>query len=138
MIVYSLCSSLSSTFVDFLLVFQRGDCMTVLERIKTLCRENKGISITALEQTLKYSNGSLAKAKDIPSSRIKEIAAFLDVSTDYLLTGEEPKVDLSAQADLWISIRNDKVLLNALEKYMKLSDRKKKHVIETINVLSEV
>lgn len=105
---------------------------------KTLCRENKGISITALEQTLKYSNGSLAKAKDIPSSRIKEIAAFLDVSTDYLLTGEEPKVDLSAQADLWISIRNDKVLLNALEKYMKLSDRKKKHVIETINVLSEV
>lgn len=112
--------------------------MTVLERIKTLCRENKGISITALEQTLKYSNGSLAKAKDIPSSRIKEIAAFLDVSTDYLLTGEEPKVDLSAQADLWIAIRHDKDLLNALEKYMELSDRKKKHVIETINVLSEV
>ena len=56
--------------------------MTVLERIKKLCREKKDISITTLEQILKYSNGSLAKAKDIPSSRIREIAEFLEVSTD--------------------------------------------------------
>lgn len=111
--------------------------MTVLERIKTLCKE-KGISITTLEQILEYSNGSLSKAKDIPSSRIRNIAEFFNVSTDYLLTGKEKEIPLSAQADLWISIRNDKELLNALEKYMRLSDRKKKHVIETINVLSEV
>lgn len=111
--------------------------MTVLERIKTLCKE-KGISITTLEQILEYSNGSLAKAKDIPSSRIRNIAEFFNVSTDYLLTGKEKEMPLSAQADLWISIRNDKELLNALEKYMKLSDRKKKHVIDTIDVLSEV
>jgi transcriptional regulator with XRE-family HTH domain len=111
--------------------------MTVLERIKTLCKE-KGISITTLEQILEYSNGSLAKAKDIPSSRIRNIAEFFNVSTDYLLTGKEKEIPLSAQADLWISIRNDKELLNALEKYMRLSDRKKKHVIDTIDVLSEV
>jgi hypothetical protein len=111
--------------------------MTVLERIKTLCKE-KDISITTLEQILEYSNGSLAKAKDIPSSRIRNIAEFFNVSTDYLLTGKEKEIPLSAQADLWISIRNDKELLNALEKYMRLSDRKKKHVIDTIDVLSEV
>ena len=111
--------------------------MTVLERIKTLCKE-KGISITTLEQILEYSNGSLAKAKYIPSSRIRNIAEFFNVSTDYLLTGKEKEIPLSAQADLWISIRNDKELLNALEKYMRLSDRKKKHVIDTIDVLSEV
>ncbi len=111
--------------------------MTVLERIKTLCKE-KGISITTLEQILEYSNGSLSKAKDIPSSRIRNIAEFFNVSTDYLLTGKEKEIPLSAQADLWISIRNDKELLNALEKYMKLSDRKKKHVLDTIDVLSEV
>ncbi len=111
--------------------------MTVLERIKTLCKE-KGISITTLEQILEYSNGSLAKAKDIPSSRIRNIAEFFNVSTDYLLTGKEKEIPLSAQADLWISIRNDKELLNALEKYMKLSDKKKKHVLDTIDVLSEV
>lgn len=70
--------------------------------------------------------------------KLSKIADYFGVSVDYLLTGEEPKVDLAAQADLWISIRNDKELLNALEKYMKLSDKKKKHVIDTINVLSEV
>lgn len=70
--------------------------------------------------------------------KLMRIADFLGVSIDYLMTGEEPKVDLSAQADLWISIRNDKELLNALGKYMKLSDKKKKHVLDTIDVLSEV
>lgn len=112
--------------------------MTVLERIRTLCRSKKDISITTLEQELKYSNGSLAKAKDIPGSRIRDIAEFLDVSTDYILTGKERGIPFPDQADLWISVRNDKELLSALGKYMKLSDRKKKHVIDTIDVLSEV
>lgn len=67
--------------------------MTLLERIKSLCRSKKNISITTLEQTLGYSNGSLAKAKDIPSSRILEIANYLDVSVDYLMTGEDNRVD---------------------------------------------
>ncbi len=113
--------------------------MTVLERIKTLCREKKGISITALEQILKYSNGSLAKAKDIPSSRIKEIADFLGVSIDYLMTGEEPKVDLSVgTAKLVGKLVQDPEMAKALKKYFELSDEKKKHVIDTINMLSEV
>lgn len=66
--------------------------MTTLENIKKICREKKNISITALEQELGYSNGSLAKAKDIPSSRIREIAKYLDVSMDYLMTGEKPEI----------------------------------------------
>ena len=65
--------------------------MTILERIKNTAREKKNISITTLEQTLGYSNGSLAKAKDIPSSRIMDIANFLDVTVDYLMTGREPR-----------------------------------------------
>lgn len=65
--------------------------MTILERIKNTAREKKNISITTLEQTLGYSNGSLAKAKDIPSSRIMDIANFLDVTVDYLMTGNEPQ-----------------------------------------------
>lgn len=63
--------------------------MTVLERIKETARSKKNISLTVLEQQLGYSNGSLAKAKDIPSSRIKDIADFLEVSMEYLMTGEE-------------------------------------------------
>lgn len=66
--------------------------MTTLENIKKICREKKNISITALEQELGYSNGSLAKAKDIPSSRIREIAKYLDVSMDYLMTGDKPEI----------------------------------------------
>ena len=54
----------------------------------------------------------------------------------YLSTGEE-EIPVTEQADLWIAIRKDKKLLEALEKYMSLSDKKKKHVIDTIDVLSE-
>lgn len=66
--------------------------MTILENIKSICRDKKNISITTLEQELGYSNGSLAKAKDIPSSRIYEIANYLDVSMEYLMTGEKPEI----------------------------------------------
>ena len=66
--------------------------MTTLENIKTICREKKKISITTLEQELGYSNGSLAKAKDIPSSRICEIANYLGVSMEYLMTGEKQEI----------------------------------------------
>ena len=66
--------------------------MTVLERIKEECRLKKNISVTTLEQELGYSNGSLAKAKDIPSSRICEIANYLGVSMEYLMTGEKPEI----------------------------------------------
>ena len=57
--------------------------MTTLENIKKICREKKKISITTLEQELGYSNGSLSKAKDIPSSRILEISNYLGVSMEY-------------------------------------------------------
>lgn len=66
--------------------------MTTLENIKKICREKKNISVTTLEQELGYSNGSLAKAKDIPSSRIYEIANYLGVSMEYIMTGEKPKI----------------------------------------------
>lgn len=66
--------------------------MTTLENIKKICREKKNISVTTLEQELGYSNGSLAKAKDIPSSRICEIANYLGVSMEYIMTGEKPEI----------------------------------------------
>lgn len=72
--------------------------MTVLERIKKECKQRKNISITTLEQQLGYSNGSLAKAKDIPSSRILEIAKYLELTTDYILTGKESIMPKSESA----------------------------------------
>lgn len=112
--------------------------MTVLERIRTICKEKKGIGLTALESTLGYSNGSLSKAKDIPSSRVMEIANYLNVSIDFLMTGKEPGEDFSDEAaHLVAKIRKDTELSKALQKYFELSDAKKKHVVELINLLAE-
>lgn len=96
--------------------------MTVLERIKTICREKKNISITTLEQTLGYSNGSLSKAKDIPSSRIMEISEFLEVSVDYLMTGRRHELTIEmADIDSKLIMSDKKVkqyalLLSKMEK----------------------
>lgn len=96
--------------------------MTVLERIKTLCREKKNISITTLEQTLGYSNGSLSKAKDIPSSRIMEISEFLEVSVDYLMTGKKHELTIEmADIDSELIMSDKKIkqyalLLSKMEK----------------------
>ena len=66
--------------------------MRIIERISALCREN-GTTVTNLEKELGYSNGSLAKAKDIPSSRILDIAIRFNVSTDFILTGNDSRVE---------------------------------------------
>ena len=63
--------------------------MTVLERIKEETRAKKNYGLTKLEAELGYGNGSLSKAKNIPAYRINEIAEFLGVSVDYLMTGKE-------------------------------------------------
>lgn len=110
-----------------------------VDEVKKICKERK-IPISKLEQACGFSNGYVGKLREgkFPADRLYSISQFLGVSVDYLMTGEEKEPSLSDQADLWEKIRHDKELLNALEKYIELSDRKKKHVIETINVLSEV
>lgn len=110
-----------------------------VDEVKRICKERK-IPISKLEQACGFSNGYVGKLREgkFPADRLYSISQFLGVSVDYLMTGEEKEPSFSDQADLWIAIRHDKELLNALEKYMKLSDRKKKHVIDTIDVLSEV
>lgn len=109
--------------------------MTVLERIKETARQKKNISITVLEQELGYSNGSLAKAKDIPSSRIAEISKFLGVSMDFLMTGEKYDPFSEESAKIVSKIRDDERLMNALTKYFNMSQEKRDHVIDLINML---
>ena len=108
---------------------------------ETLLNE-RGLKNADIARATGISNMTLSDWKRGVSTpkqdKLMKIADCLGVSVDYLMTGEEKSPSLPEQADLWIAIRHDKDLLNALEKYMKLSDRKKKHVIETINVLSEV
>ena len=111
--------------------------MTVLERIKMLCRERKNISITTLEQTLGYSNGSLSKAKDIPSSRIMEIAIFLGVSTDYLLKGEEMEYDVEMADEDFALISLDKKIKEYAIKLSKLSEEDRNDIMKMIDRLGK-
>lgn len=108
---------------------------------ETLLNE-RGLKNADIARATGISNMTLSDWKRGVSTpkqdKLMKIADCLGVSVDYLMTGEEKEPSLSDQPDLWEKIRHDKELLNALEKYIKLSDRKKKHVIETINVLSEV
>ena len=62
--------------------------MNTIDIIKDLCK-SKGTSLKALEKELGYSNGSLSKAKVIPSDRILELSKYFHVSMEYLMTGKE-------------------------------------------------
>lgn len=112
--------------------------MTVLERIKTLCRQKKNISITTLEQILGYSNGSLAKVKDIPGSRIAEIAIFLGTTTDYLLIGKEFGLmgDI-ADSDAELTELDEKIKQYAV-KISKMSEKDKNYIFQTIDMVTNI
>ena len=58
---------------------------------------------------------------------------------DWIMTGKEPELkEYSSEMAHFVSkIRNDTELSKALLKYFELSDAKKKHVVELINLLSE-
>lgn len=80
------------------------------------------------------------KGKSTPKqNKLMKIADYFNVSLDYLMTGEEPKLSsYPEQAELLVKIRNDKKLFSAIEKYYALSDRQKEHVLELIDLLGEV
>lgn len=111
--------------------------MTTLESIKKICREKKNISITTLEQELGYSNGSLSKAKDIPSSRIAEISKYLDVSMEYLMTGEETRFTVE-QANIDVQLaRHQKRIKEYMLKFANLPEDKRNQIMSLIDMLEE-
>lgn len=60
--------------------------------MKEICKERK-IPISKLEANLGFSNGYVGQLKKgvFPADRLAKIASYLDVTTDYLLTGEDKK-----------------------------------------------
>ena len=111
--------------------------MNTVERIKSICKERK-IAISTLEKECGFGNAYISQLRKgtVPDDRLRKIAKFLNLSTDYLMTGTENKYNESS-ASIVAKIRNDVELTKALEKYFRLSDEKKKHVIDTINMIGE-
>lgn len=66
--------------------------MNSVERVKALCKERK-IPISKLEKDLGYANGYISQLRKgvFPADRFAEIAKYLSVSEEYLLTGAETK-----------------------------------------------
>lgn len=66
---------------------------TIVDRIRRLCwMQNPKMSITKLEETLGYANGTIgkwAKAKrGAPLEKVIEVSTALGTTPDYLMTGE--------------------------------------------------
>lgn len=63
--------------------------MNSVERVKKICKERK-IAISKLERDLGYANGYVGQLRKgvFPADRLQEIANYLDVTAEYLLTGE--------------------------------------------------
>lgn len=64
--------------------------MNSVERVKTICKERK-IPISKLEKDLGYANGYIGQLRKgvFPDDRLAEIAKYLSVSVEYLMTGNE-------------------------------------------------
>lgn len=64
--------------------------MNSVERVKSICRERK-IPISKVERDLGYANGYIGQLKKgtFPADRMQDIAQYLEVSIEYLLTGKE-------------------------------------------------
>ena len=69
--------------------------MNSVEFVKKICKERK-IPISRLEKECGFSNGYLAQLRKgtFPADRLKKIADFLDIPSDYILSaGEMPETD---------------------------------------------
>lgn len=66
--------------------------MNTFDIIKDLC-DQKGITISALERELNFSNGSLSKSKMLSSERVYELSRYFGRPMEYFMTGEVEKTN---------------------------------------------
>ena len=77
------------------------------------------------------------KGISIPKKdKIDAISSYLGIDSDYIIYGKEKNLS-DEDALLDVRISEDSELKEAIKKYYSLDCRKKKHVIELINLLSE-
>lgn len=107
------------------------------QRIQALCKA-QGKSANQLEIDLGFGKGYIAKLDNSDPSvgKIRKIAEYLNCSVDYLIYGTESAFS-DESATLVEKIRHDSLLSEALRTYFMLSDKKKRHIIETIYLFNE-
>ena len=92
--------------------------MTSVDRVKTICKERK-IPISRLEKDLGFSNGYGGGGGGgvLPDDRLRAIADYLDVTTQYLMVGddsEKPAPVLTARDERDITKSLDHIMSEIL------------------------
>ena len=85
--------------------------MNSVERVKEICKKNK-IPISRLEKDLGYSNGYISQLRKgvFPADRLIEIADYLNVSPNYLMTGE-----CGSEDGATLTVRDEKDIAKRLQ-----------------------
>lgn len=107
--------------------------MNTSERIRALCKD-RGISVKALEAELGFGNGSLTKGSSIRSDRLVQVAKYLGVSPEFLLTGAVTTIDTETAKIAKIILENKTARL-IVENLPDLSDKEKTWVLEAIQFI---
>ncbi len=68
--------------------------MNSVDRVKNICKERK-IPISRLERDLGFSNGYIGQLKKgtFPADRLNSIANYLNLSPQYIMTGQENETE---------------------------------------------
>ena len=111
--------------------------MNAVERVKTICKERK-IPISKLESECGFANGYIGQLRKgvFPDDRILKIAEYLNVSADYLMTGNNGALTKEiAETDAKLLFMNKEIKEHAL-KLNNLPKEKQKIIMDLIDQIS--
>ena len=111
--------------------------MNAVERVKTICKERK-IPISKLESDCGFANGYIGQLRKgvFPDDRILKIAEYLNVSADYLMTGNDGAFTKEiAETDAKLLFMNKEIKEHAL-KLNNLPKAKQKIIMDLIDQIS--
>lgn len=109
--------------------------MNSVERVKAICKDRK-IAISRLERDLGFANGYIGQLRKgtFPAERLSDIAAYLSVSTEYLMTGEENK---KAPTDTGERDILDEVDIGFYQGFKELDEEQKDTIRDMVRVMRE-
>lgn len=112
--------------------------MNAVERVKTICKERK-IPISKLESDCGFANGYIGQLRKgvFPDDRILKIAEYLNVSVDYLMTGNEVQFIVeTAKKDVLLTKMSSKIKEYAL-KLAEIPKEQQEQIMSLIDMLSD-
>ena len=112
--------------------------MNAVERVKTICKERK-IPISKLESDCGFANGYISQLRKgvFPDDRILKIAEYLNVSVDYLMTGNEVEfIVKTAKKDVLLTEMSSRIKEYAL-KLSEMPEEKQEQIMSLIDMLAD-